>query len=306
MVTAFASYSHDSNNHKVWVRDLAARLRGDGVTVALDQWEVVPGDQLPEFMERSIRDSKYVLVVCTPGYKRRADERKGGVGYEGDIITGDLLIHRNQRKFIPILRSGEWAAVAPSWLKGKYFVDLRGDPYSEDQYNDLLTTLLGTRPQAPPVGVRPTSTANPQSATAAREVTREPITIEGIIADKVTMPLMDGTRGSGLYQVPFKLSRRPEPEWAELFIDAWNHSIIHNMHRPGTADVEGDIVWLLRTTLDEVEKYHRDSLKLCAQRANEQYAKLLQARRTEREAREGHERAHRAAAEDAAKRIKFD
>ncbi len=37
-------------------------------------------------MERSITGSDYVLIVCTPTYKQKADARVGGVGYEGHII----------------------------------------------------------------------------------------------------------------------------------------------------------------------------------------------------------------------------
>jgi hypothetical protein len=43
--------------------------------VTLDQWELQPGDQLPAFMERAVRENDYVLIVCTPLYKRRSDER---------------------------------------------------------------------------------------------------------------------------------------------------------------------------------------------------------------------------------------
>jgi hypothetical protein len=63
---AFISYSWDGDDHKTWVKSMAARLRGDGVDVTLDQWEVVPGDQLPKFMEKAIRENSYVLIVCTP------------------------------------------------------------------------------------------------------------------------------------------------------------------------------------------------------------------------------------------------
>lgn len=305
-VTAFVSYSWDDEAHKKWVHDLAARMRRDGVTVALDQWELVPGDQLPEFMERSIRESAYVLVVCTPGYKKRADERKGGVGYEGDIITGELLIHRNHRKFIPILRQGEWAQAAPSWVQGKYHIDLRGETYSEAHYQDLLTTLLRTRPQAPPVGNSATRAAV-ASAYQSPKPSTAPIAITGIIADKVTMPRNDGTRGSALYEVPFRLSRQPDHEWAELFIETWNHPPRWtSMHRPGIADVEGDIVWLRGTTLDEVEKTHRDTLLLAVNQANAQYSELTKGRLRQEELAAERERAHRAEAQDAARRIKFD
>jgi len=123
--TSFISYSWEDDEHKKWVKDLASRLRQDGVDVRLDQWEVIPGDQLPSFMEKSIREIDYVLIICTPKYKRKSDNREGGVGYEGDIITGEVFQKQNHRKFIPILRKGVWNESAPSWISGKYYVDLR-------------------------------------------------------------------------------------------------------------------------------------------------------------------------------------
>src|SRR5262249_33922952 len=132
--TAFISYSWDSEEHKAWVRDLAARLRGDGVALTLDRWELKPGDQLPHFMETSVRENDVVLIVLTPHYKLKSDGRKGGVGYEGDIMTGEVFSGKDPRKFIPLLRSGSWEDSSPTWLAGKYGVDLRGEPYSEGQY----------------------------------------------------------------------------------------------------------------------------------------------------------------------------
>lgn len=156
MPTAFVSYSWDNDAHKNWVRDLAARLRGDGLDVTLDRWHAQPGDQLTHFMEKSIRDSDFVLIVCTPYYKERADRRAGGVGYEGDIITGAVFNGAEQRKFIPLLRAGEWAQAAPSWIAGKYHIDMRGDPYEEAMYRDLSTTVFNRREAAPPLGKKPT------------------------------------------------------------------------------------------------------------------------------------------------------
>ena len=134
---AFISYSWDSDDHRIWTRGLAARLRSDGIDVTLDQWHAAPGDQLPEFMERAIRENDFVLVICTTNYKNKSEKRMGGVGYEGDIITGEILTSRNQRKFIPVLRNGEWSESAASWLSGKFYIDLRGDPFHEASYADL-------------------------------------------------------------------------------------------------------------------------------------------------------------------------
>jgi len=148
---AFLSYCHESPELIKWVRDLAAKLRSDGVKTLLDRWETAPGDQLPEFMERAVRESDFVLVVCTPKYRARSDKRKGGVGYEGDIMTAEVWTEGSRRKFIPLLRGRQWGLSAPSWLRGSKFIDLRGDPYQEDRYEELLDTLLGRRETAPPV-----------------------------------------------------------------------------------------------------------------------------------------------------------
>lgn len=148
----FLSYSWDTDTHKQWVKDFATRLRGDGVNVILDRWDVAPGGQIPEFMERSVRENDFVLIVCTPKYKDRSDNRAGGVGYEGDIMTGEVFVQGNDQKFIPLLRGDEWVSSAPSWLLGKYYIDFRGEPYSKDSYQELLDYLFDRRETAPPLG----------------------------------------------------------------------------------------------------------------------------------------------------------
>ena len=163
MSSVFISYSWDNDIHREWVRKLAARLRADGVDVSIDRWATVPGDQLPAFMERVIRENQFVVIICTPRYKRRSDAREGGVGYEGDIMTAEVLTSQNNRKFIPVLREGVWQEAAPSWLLGKYYINLSGNPYSERDYEDLVRTLLGVRETAPPIG-RPLATISSSAA----------------------------------------------------------------------------------------------------------------------------------------------
>jgi hypothetical protein len=310
MTSAFISYSWESDSHKAWVKSLAARLRGDGIDVTLDQWHIVPGDQLPEFMERSVRESDYVLIVCTPHYKNRSDRRIGGVGYEGDIITGSVLTERNHRKFIPLLRAGTWEAAAPTWLAGKYYLDVRGDPLSEASYEDLISTLLGTRPQAPPVEATRHIGQSPQttlSSAATPSDDFEPIRITGVVVDEVGMPRNDGTRGSALYRVPFRLSRRPPSEWARFFIKAFDHpSSATAMHRPGSASVSSDRVVLDGTTVEEVEHVHRATLLLAIEEANRHYLEFLARKHQEEERQLRLREEHRQAVEDAAKRIKFE
>src|SRR5271166_6487209 len=164
----FISYSWDDDAHKAWVARLATRLRSDGVNVILDQWEVRLGDQLSQFMETSVRESDFVLIICTPRYKERSDGRRGGVGYEGHVITAEVFYYSdNQRKFIPVLRLGEWKQTAPSWLLGKAYADLCGDPYREPEYQNLMSTIQQILPEAPPIGPKPSGPTPRQQPAAS-------------------------------------------------------------------------------------------------------------------------------------------
>ncbi len=151
----FISYTWETTvhpGHRDWVTDLAGRLRGDGIDVTIDRWSLVPGDELPLFMEQSVRESDFVVFICTPEYKRKTDQRKGGAGYEGDVITGEVYTRSNHRKFVPILRRGSPSDAVPTWAGGKVYVDLSGDPYDETQYERLLSALFKSGEQPPPIG----------------------------------------------------------------------------------------------------------------------------------------------------------
>jgi len=150
----FISYAWE-DDVKPWVKTLAKQLRKDGVDAIFDEWAAVPGDQLPEFMEKSIRESDFVIVICTPKYKDKSDKRKGGVGYEGNIITSEIFQNNNNRKFIAILRKSDWEFALPSWAAGKLSMDLRGDPYSKKNYQELLRVLHNKWYTPPPVGRPP-------------------------------------------------------------------------------------------------------------------------------------------------------
>ncbi len=150
----FIAYSWDDKNHEKWVEELATRLRVNGVDAFIDQWILKPGDPLPEFMEKSVRESDFILIICTPNYKMKSDDRKGGVGYEGNLMTAEVFQNENHRKFIPILRKGTRQNAMASWLMGKVFIDFSSEPINEEEWLKLLTTLFGID-KLPPLGPRP-------------------------------------------------------------------------------------------------------------------------------------------------------
>lgn len=307
---AFISYTWESDEIKLWVKELATKLRADGIDAKLDQWEVVPGDQMPHFMEKSVRDNDYVLIICTPKYKSKSENRVGGVGYEGDIMTAEVLQNSNHRKFIPILKLGTKETAIPSWLQGKYYVDLSSKTHYENNYSDLTTTLLNEREIAPEIGtaIRKKVVKNNYSVQVVEPISEnEPIKIKGIIIDKITQPRNDGTRGSALYKIPFELNRKPSYEWTELFINAWNRpSRFTTMHRPGIASTYGNKVILDGTTIEEVEKYHKDTLKLAVDTANQQLEQINFRKQHQSERERIEREKHKKSIEDIGKRIIFE
>jgi hypothetical protein len=307
---AFISYAWESEEAKIWVKELATELRNDGIDAKLDQWEIVPGDQMPHFMEKSVRENDYVLIICTPKYKTKSEDRIGGVGYEGDIMTAEVLQNSNHRKFIPILKSGTKETSIPSWLQGKYYVDLSNGTHYENNYSDLTTTLLNNRETAPKLGVstkRKTTELNVQETNIQSVSKDESIKIKGIVIDEITQPKNDGTRGSGLYKIPFELNRTPSYEWREFFINAWNHPPrFSTMHRPGIASAYGKQVILDGTTIEEVEKYHKDTLKLAVEVANQQLEQINLRKQQQAERARIEKENHRKNINDISNRINFD
>jgi hypothetical protein len=138
--TVFISYSWDSREHKGWVLEFGKRLAREGIKVVMDQTDLRLGARFPEFMERSVLESQRVLVVCTEAYKQRFDAREGGAGYEGNIITGEMVTQEGTNKFIPILRQGDWRTAVPTALSGIHGVDLRED--ATEEYERLLLDLI--------------------------------------------------------------------------------------------------------------------------------------------------------------------
>ena len=123
----------------------------------------------------------------------------------------------------------------------------------------------------------------------------EPIKIEGVLADEAGRPTNDGTAGSALYAIPFKLSRAPTHEWSELFIRTWDHPPqFSTRHRPGIGRVERDRIILTRTTIEEVRDVHRATLKLVVDAVNSEIAERVRRRRAAQSAEEQQEQERRA------------
>lgn len=167
----FISYSHDSQEHKLWVLNLATRLRENGVDALLDQWEVGPGSDLPHFMEQAIAGSSRIIMVCTERYVEKANKGTGGVGYEKMIVTADLVREIGSNRVIPILRQ-VGPRVLPTFLGSKVYIDLSLPDQFETGFDELLRDLIGAPLfQKPQLGTAPTL----QPQTAPKKTAPDPI-----------------------------------------------------------------------------------------------------------------------------------
>ena len=299
----FISYSWEDEEHKNWVRTLADKLIENGVDADIDQYDLELGDRLPHFMESEISNADYVVIICTPTYKEKADDRQRGVGYEGHIISEELMSNHNERKFIPVIKKGSVRESMPKFLAGKLATDFTKEELYEENINDLITTLHG-RKKKPKIGKKPSFLKDSQFEKIVED--EEDVKILGILTNEVTVPKMDGTPGSALYTIPFKLNKRPSSIWNQLFVENWNSPPRYTtMHRPKIAIVRGNKIILNGTTIDEVQKYHRDTLILCVEESNKQEAQIKKQMEFEEKKKQKFMNDHYSTIEEISNDIKF-
>ena len=143
---AFISYSHDSTAHKNWVLKLASDLRAKGVDVVLDQWDLVPGQDVSLFMQRGIAEADRVIMICSSDYVTKSEQGVGGVGYERLIVTAEVVNSIDTIKFIPILRGAGRPKKTPSFLGPRMYVDLENDSEYETKLIELRERCMARRP----------------------------------------------------------------------------------------------------------------------------------------------------------------
>ena len=136
-LSLFISYAVEDEQHNQRVKNFTNELRLKGMEVYL--FDDMPyGDRFAKFMEK-IDDVDFTLLICTPKYCEKANARVAGVGRENDIMAGSIIIPANDRKFIPVLFSGDWDSSIPRWARGKKGVDYRNS--SMQELNKLIKYL---------------------------------------------------------------------------------------------------------------------------------------------------------------------
>lgn len=153
----FISYSWDGEIHKEWVLNLANDLTEKyGLQVLLDQYDLTVGKNMTAFMEKSLEAADKVLIILTQSYKTKAENRKGGAGFEHSIISQELYnLQDDNNKFLPVLRSGTNQTSAPGYIKTLIHRSMVNDnQYESDLFKlakDIYEIPQATRPKPGPV-----------------------------------------------------------------------------------------------------------------------------------------------------------
>ena len=165
----FVSYSWSSPEHEEKVLKLATDLRGSGVDVILDKWDLKEGHNAYAFMERMVTDPTVtkVILICDKGYADKTNERAGGVGAEAQIISSELYAKQAQDKFAAIVveRDEEGQPFLPTYYQGRIYIDL-SDPGTYPENFDRLLRWIFDKPlhEKPAIGTMPSFVT--QSSTA--------------------------------------------------------------------------------------------------------------------------------------------
>jgi hypothetical protein len=177
----FISYSWSSPDHQQWVLDLATQLRENGVDVIFDKWDLKEGDDAIAFMERIVTDDSIekVVVVLDREYAEKANDRKGGVGTETQIITPQIYKKvRDQNKFVGVISEtdAEGKAYLPAFYQSRLYIDLSAEEIFAENFDQLLRWIFNKpaypKPQIgnPPAFLDETAVLLPTRSRARRAI----------------------------------------------------------------------------------------------------------------------------------------
>jgi len=123
--------SHSAKD-KVVVRELAERLRSEGLKVWFDEWEIRPGDSIPAAIERGLEQTQ-TMVLCMS---------KSGFASDWVNLERQTALFRDptnaRRRFIPVRLDD---SAVPSTLQRFMYVDWRGR--SDREFERLLAACRG-------------------------------------------------------------------------------------------------------------------------------------------------------------------
>jgi SEFIR domain-containing protein len=146
-VRVFVSHTSTTQEAIEWVKELAIYLMNSGIEARLDKFHLRRGMDLPQWMTNELALAQKVIVVCDETYKKKADARLGGVGWETMIIQGDVLkLPPDSTKYQVVVRAEDMNKAIPIYLQTKYAFHARPSDRKESFREELVRELLDLPP----------------------------------------------------------------------------------------------------------------------------------------------------------------
>lgn len=165
--TVFISYCHMDISDE-WIDKFASALGNFGIECIADIYDLQLGQDLSYFMEQIKRVDK-VIMLLGETYMIKANERKGGVGTETQIISNDVYNNVEQTKFIPVVigKDENGNAYIPFYLESRLYTDFSDDNLFAQNINGLIRQIHKLPKRTKPVVLEPPKTLLEGNSTIA-------------------------------------------------------------------------------------------------------------------------------------------
>lgn len=143
MPDSFDAFLSHSSTDKPVVRRVAEALRGAGLNVWFDEWNIVPGVSWQDSLEEAIENSKAAIIFIG----------ESGLGPWQQSETSAALQYtvKERRPVIPVYLPGAKAGNLPLFLSHITGVKIKSwsDEDLQDALNQIIWGVTGTLPSAP-------------------------------------------------------------------------------------------------------------------------------------------------------------
>lgn len=148
----FISYCQENVEFSDKILEFSNGLRREGIDTILDQYEESPAEGWPRWMENSISESDFIIIVCTEEYHNRLIMKtKHGVGkgvkWETNIIYQHLYNDETiNTRFIPVVFEHKDTKHIPMPLQGTTYYNVS----NTKRYDALYWRLRGIKKTTKP------------------------------------------------------------------------------------------------------------------------------------------------------------
>lgn len=133
----FVTYSWESAEHNEKVLSFTNLLRDQGFNAEMDKHysQKETAADFFKMMHQAMTDYEKVIIVLSRGYKDKAENFRGGVGNEYNLIIKDIETQKN--KYILVSFEKITDEITPLNFKGRQIIDLS----NKDNLNELYAKL---------------------------------------------------------------------------------------------------------------------------------------------------------------------